>query len=205
VVLGLEHLPWGLGFPGAPQALHGAEGEHPEADEDAAHEQEHQQGHAKQGEADAQQWIAGARGTKAVQSSENSGHVRNATLGRAPSMEAGMGQGVSEALIEPAAVPEGALVALDLEIGPERVAVLALRRGETLQLWHNACPHAGRRLDYAPGRFLMHEGRLVCAAHGAQFSLEDGACVDGPGRGGRLAPLEVSRVEPGWRVRLTAA
>ncbi len=116
-----------------------------------------------------------------------------------------MSEDVSEALIDPASVPEGHLVALDLEIGPEHIAALALRRGESLQVWHNACPHAGRRLDYAPGKFLLHDGRLVCAAHGAQFSLNDGACVDGPGRGGRLAPLAVSRVAAGWSVRLTAA
>lgn len=115
-----------------------------------------------------------------------------------------MGQHVSEALIDPAAVPEDVVVALELEIGGEPVSALALRRGEALQVWHNACPHAGRRLDYAPGKFLRHGGRLVCAAHGAQFSLEDGACVDGPGRGGQLAPLLVSRVAAGWVVRLSA-
>ncbi len=114
-----------------------------------------------------------------------------------------MGQ-VSEALIEPDAVPEGVLVALDLEIGAERVPVLALHRGGSLQVWHNACPHAGRRLDYAPGQFLLHEGRLVCAAHGAQFSLEDGACVDGPGRGGRLSALSVSPAAGGWTVAPTS-
>ncbi|WP_397572321.1 Rieske (2Fe-2S) protein [Silanimonas sp.] len=116
-----------------------------------------------------------------------------------------MGQDVSEALIEAAAVPEDVLVSLDLEIGDERFAVLALRRGEALQVWHNVCPHAGRRLDYAPGKFLMHGGRLVCAAHGAQFSLDDGACVDGPGRGGRLAALEVSPAANGWTVRQAAS
>lgn len=109
---------------------------------------------------------------------------------------------VSEALIRSGIVPDGELVALDLEAGDRRAAVLALRRGDALQVWHNACPHAGRRLDYAPGRFLMHEGRLVCAAHGAQFELGEGRCVDGPGRGGGLAPLAVSRAADGWTVRL---
>lgn len=113
-----------------------------------------------------------------------------------------MGQHVSEALIEPGAAPDGLLVSLELEMGAEAVSALILRQGEDLRAWHNACPHAGRRLDYAPGKFLMHAGRLVCAAHGAQFSLEDGRCVDGPGRGGRLAALAVSRVPDGWIVRL---
>lgn len=117
-------------------------------------------------------------------------------------MGCGMQGQVSEALIEPGVLPDGALVALELEAGERRAAVLALRRGEALQVWHNACPHAGRRLDYAPGRFLMHEGRLVCAAHGAQFELVDGRCVDGPGRGGGLAALPVRREGDGWRVAL---
>lgn len=115
-----------------------------------------------------------------------------------------MGQDVSEALIEPATVPDGVLVSLELEAGGERASVLALRHGEALQVWHNVCPHAGRRLDYAPGKFLLHAGRLVCAAHGAQFSLEDGRCVDGPGRGGGLAALPVSRSGDGWTVSLAS-
>ena len=113
-----------------------------------------------------------------------------------------MERDVSEALIEPEVVPEGQLVALELAAGGHEAAVLALRRGAVLQVWHNVCPHAGRRLDYAPGRFLQHEGRLVCAAHGAQFSLEDGRCVDGPGRGGTLAALHVTPVPGGWQVLL---
>jgi len=108
---------------------------------------------------------------------------------------------VREALIVEAALPEGALVGLDLFWpGRDPEPVLALRRGSSVQVWLNVCPHAGRRLDYAPGQFLMHADRLVCAAHGAQFRLEDGACVDGPGRGGRLAALAVRAGEGGWWV-----
>lgn len=110
-----------------------------------------------------------------------------------------MGQ-VSEALIEPGQVPEGELVGLRLGDGGMAIEVLARRQGEALSVWQNACPHAGRRLDYAPGRFLWHAGRLVCAAHGAQFELEGGRCVEGPGRGGGLTALAVSAVEGGWRV-----
>lgn len=112
-----------------------------------------------------------------------------------------MGPDVIEVLIEPAQVDEDRLVALRLGEGDAAIDVLALRRGDALRVWHNACPHAGRRLDYVPGRFLMQAGRLVCAAHGAQFDLLDGRCVDGPGRGGALAALEVSRRGHAWRVR----
>src|SRR5690606_11053016 len=37
-----------------------------------------------------------------------------------------------------------------------------------VRAWLNVCPHAGRRLDWAPGRFLRgKDGLLVCAVHGA--------------------------------------
>ena len=116
-----------------------------------------------------------------------------------------MGQDVSEVLIPQAELPEGELLARVLECGDARAAVLLLRRGDALKAWHNACPHAGRRLDYAPGKFLLHEGKLVCAAHGAQFELDGGRCVDGPGRGGGLAPLEISPVPGAWIVRWASA
>ncbi len=117
-------------------------------------------------------------------------------------MDGAMNYDVSEVLIEDALVPEGELVAIDFPFGGETLALLARRRDEELQVWHNVCPHAGRRLDYAPGRFLVSEGKLVCAAHGAQFSLEDGRCIDGPGRGGVLAGIAASRVAGGWRLVL---
>lgn len=126
-------------------------------------------------------------------------------MGGVRSMDGAMGSDVSEVLIDPASVPEGRLVALALPAPSGECAVLALRQGGELRVWHNACPHAGRRLDYAPGRFLMQDGRLVCAAHGAQIRLEDGLCVEGPGRGGRLAALAVEAVPEGWRVSVPAA
>ena len=62
---------------------------------------------------------------------------------------------------------------------------------ETVQAWMNICPHAGRRLDWAPGKFLLDHGRLVCAAHGAMFELEHGECIAGPCRGQSLVPVAV--------------
>jgi len=56
-----------------------------------------------------------------------------------------------------------------------------------VRAWLNVCPHAGRRLDWAPGRFLRgKDGLLVCAVHGASFELRHGECVAGPCRGEAL-------------------
>ena len=65
-------------------------------------------------------------------------------------------------------------------------SVVVIRRGEQAYAYRNVCPHAGRLLNWAPGRFLFDKGRLVCAAHGAVFEVETGLCVDGPCRGSSL-------------------
>ena len=72
--------------------------------------------------------------------------------------------------------------------------LFALRRGERVQVWVNACPHLGVSLDWMPGQFLSADGtRIVCSTHGAQFRLDDGLCVKGPCQGDRLeaVPVEV--------------
>jgi nitrite reductase/ring-hydroxylating ferredoxin subunit len=119
----------------------------------------------------------------------------------AGSMASGAGEVVREVLIRAEQVPEGQVVAMDAVFGPDSANVLLFRDREGLRAWHNACPHAGRRLDYAPGRFLLNQGRLICAAHGAAMQLSDGRCVEGPGRGGGLAALPVRAVAEGWWLR----
>jgi nitrite reductase/ring-hydroxylating ferredoxin subunit len=66
------------------------------------------------------------------------------------------------------------------------------RDGARACAWVNNCPHAHRRLDWAPGKFLKSkEGLLVCAVHGASFELGEGACVAGPCRGEHLRAVAV--------------
>ena len=61
-----------------------------------------------------------------------------------------------------------------------------------VRAWLNVCPHAGRRLDWAPGKFLRaKDGTLVCAAHGASFELVNGVCVAGPCRGEALRAVAI--------------
>ena len=97
-------------------------------------------------------------------------------------------------LVTLAALPEGEVVGLDAEIDGEVEALMLVRDGDAVRAWANACPHAGRRLDWAPGRFLRTKtGGLVCAVHGATFELEGGVCLAGPCRGDALrsVPIEV--------------
>ncbi len=100
-------------------------------------------------------------------------------------------ESVSGSLIHLAELPAEGLSEVELPVAGDLHSILLRRTGERVQAWLNICPHAGRRMDYAPGKFLLDQGRLVCAAHGASFELEQGVCVAGPCRGASLVPLEV--------------
>ncbi len=89
---------------------------------------------------------------------------------------------------------DGALLEVEVVLGGDAQSLILHRRGDAVRAWLNVCPHAGRRLDWAPGQFLLsRDGLLVCAAHGASFELEQGSCVAGPCRGDalRAVPVEV--------------
>lgn len=101
----------------------------------------------------------------------------------------------ANALCQVQEVPDGGALSLQAEVEGEVQALIVLRRGDCVRAFHNVCPHAGRRLDWAPGQFLFSAGDLVCAAHGATFSVPDGACVAGPCRGDRLREVAVRIAE----------
>lgn len=89
------------------------------------------------------------------------------------------------------AIPDGGVLGVDPP-DPEGEPLLLARRGNSVQAWLNVCPHAGRRMDYAPGLFLVKDDNLVCAVHGATFALrEAGLCVAGPCRGQSLVAVRV--------------
>lgn len=93
-------------------------------------------------------------------------------------------------------MPEGEAIALDVVLPEGEESVILLRLGDRVNAWLNICPHAGRRLDWAPGKFLISRGMLVCAAHGASFSVDNGECNGGPCRGESLRVVPV-RIEQG--------
>ena len=71
------------------------------------------------------------------------------------------------------------------------LGLIAIRHGQTVNAWHNQCPHQGRPLNYAPGKFLQTpDGQLMCAAHGATFETRHGECVAGPCKGASLHAAE---------------
>ena len=87
---------------------------------------------------------------------------------------------------------DGAFAEAEATVDGSAESLILYRGGDVVRAWLNICPHAGRRLDWAPGEFLKSkEGLLVCAVHGASFELETGGCVAGPCRGQSLRAVPV--------------
>ena len=97
-----------------------------------------------------------------------------------------------QALIAIDKITEGGFAEAEVVIDGDAESVVLYREGDSVRGFLNICPHAGRRLDWAPGQFLKsREGHLVCAAHGASFALDSGHCVAGPCKGDRLRAVPV--------------
>ena len=91
-------------------------------------------------------------------------------------------------------IKDGGATAVDAVLSgkdADATSVILLRRGKAVQAYINICPHAGRRLDYAPGQFLLKDRTLICAVHGASFQQDDGLCIGGPCRGEHLSRVPV--------------
>ncbi|WP_334177432.1 Rieske 2Fe-2S domain-containing protein [Pseudoxanthomonas sp.] len=87
---------------------------------------------------------------------------------------------------------DGGFAEVEAVINDDAESLILFRDGDDVRAWLNVCPHAGRRLDWAPRQFLKSkEGHLVCAAHGASFELVGGDCVAGPCRGDSLRAVAV--------------
>jgi nitrite reductase/ring-hydroxylating ferredoxin subunit len=71
--------------------------------------------------------------------------------------------------------------------------VLLVRHGGEVYGWRDACPHhGGTPMAWRKDAYLNYErNRIVCAAHGAQFDIESGACVLGPCLGQSLQRVEL--------------
>ena len=99
----------------------------------------------------------------------------------------------NDALIQLNALTPDSLQACSAQIEGETESLIVYRDANgDVHAWLNVCPHAGRRLDYAPGQFLRSKsGDLICAVHGASFVLPSGQCVGGPCRGDCLRTVPV--------------
>ncbi|WP_240600442.1 Rieske (2Fe-2S) protein [Solilutibacter silvestris] len=99
---------------------------------------------------------------------------------------------MSDPLITLEHIPDHGFAEASGTVDGDAESLILRRDGTRVAAWFNICPHAGRRLDWAPGEFLLSRtGDLVCAAHGASFSPIDGRCTGGPCLGASLRAVPV--------------
>lgn len=90
-----------------------------------------------------------------------------------------------DALADPCAI------VVDVAHDGQRHSLILTRSGDRIAAFRNKCPHAGYPLQRADGAILVQENRyLVCAAHGASFTLA-GQCAGGPCNGEALERVGV--------------
>lgn len=91
-------------------------------------------------------------------------------------------------------IPDSGAISVHIDSSTGGFEVILLRQGDAVFGYHNECPHQGRNLDYVPGKFLIRNGSIICAAHGASFSISSGDCLGGPCRSGLLrVPVRVEQ------------
>jgi len=79
-----------------------------------------------------------------------------------------------------------------LQVNKSLLSIMLLKQKEQYFAFKNCCPHQGRRMDYASGKFLISEsGTIICPAHGAEFQANDGLCIGGPCLGQSLEKINI--------------
>src|SRR5690606_12733697 len=85
------------------------------------------------------------------------------------------------------AIVDGGFAEVEAAVDGEPESIILHRAGSAVRAWINVCPHAGRRLDWAPGPFLQSTG----------WSGSDLRKADSRGSAGQHAPA--ARVQAVWR------
>lgn len=87
-----------------------------------------------------------------------------------------------------------------------RDQLVAVRKGAVVHVYVNRCPHYGNsRLGWKKHQFLNGDrSRIMCAAHGALFRIEDGSCVSGPCLGQSLKRVPILVYNGGIYVKADA-
>ncbi len=67
-----------------------------------------------------------------------------------------------------------------------------VRKVDNVYAYINVCPHAQAPLEWNPDDFLdERKEHIICAMHGAKFTIEEGECVEGPCNGVGLTSLDL--------------
>ncbi len=89
-------------------------------------------------------------------------------------------------------IEDGQAKGFTLGAGRDAREIFVVREDGQVFGYVNSCPHLGTPLNWQDDRFISDDsGLILCATHGAQFEIEDGACVAGPCAGQALEAVPV--------------
>ncbi len=71
---------------------------------------------------------------------------------------------VTKALCKIDEIPDGGAIEVGIVDDRDglRDSLMLTRRDASVRAYRNVCPHAGRRLDWAPNQFLVEDGCVSC-------------------------------------------
>jgi len=79
-----------------------------------------------------------------------------------------------------------------VKIKRKETDIFVIRKDDQVYAYQNICPHAQAPLEWNPDEFLDEKKEtIICALHGARFSIEKGDCLGGPCEGVGLTEVSV--------------
>lgn len=90
-------------------------------------------------------------------------------------------------------IPAGGGKEVVLGEGDYAFRIVLLRFAGGVRAFRNRCAHVHIPLNYEPDRFhVLDDDVLMCAHHGAMYSIATGECFDGPCEGASLTSIPVA-------------
>jgi len=84
----------------------------------------------------------------------------------------------------------------NIQIKRKSTDIFLIRKDDQVYAYQNVCPHAQAPLEWNPDEFLDEKKEtIICALHGARFSIEEGDCLGGPCEGVGLTAVEVEIIK----------
>ncbi len=84
----------------------------------------------------------------------------------------------------------------NIKIKRKSTDIFVVCKDDQVYAYQNVCPHAQAPLEWNPDEFLDEKKEMIiCALHGARFSIEEGDCLGGPCEGIGLRAVAVEVIE----------
>ncbi|HIP80958.1 MAG TPA: Rieske (2Fe-2S) protein [Leucothrix mucor] len=81
-------------------------------------------------------------------------------------------------------------------INRHKTSIFIIRKNDLIFAYQNSCPHAKASLEWNDDDFLDEtKQHIICAMHGATFSIEAGECLGGPCKNKGLEAVNVQVLE----------